>query len=356
MTQLKAEGIKKVESLVFEAFLKLKFRKILKTSTDTTISYGWFCAFNRFGSPCYWFKLQEHEDDWNLADDKFCALLEGQKIGQYNSDAMTLHKIKFDPQTNKFTINHLRNKTWLPDQDIEPYLRKLSKKRDERNIVEYDNTAEKHELDRYHLATEELLSPNLRPELSTISIQRRLINCIISPILGCQPADLDALVLSPNGKLSYLEFKRKYPAPGDQYFGLDEAPHATLLRTFNSFNIGMLHLILATPYRDKDSSPIKTLKESNKDPKKASKWVWLCAVLNSQNFSIPTMKTTGKNSGFLKTKRKQHIIPWELFHLLHDNLKLGGAGEKALLSFLEHGMPSVVTPVRYKDLNERVIS
>lgn len=353
--QLKAEGIKKVESLVFETYLKLKLKEIIKSSNDTVVSHGWFCAFNMYGSPCYWFKLQENEDDWNSADEKFCLLLDGQKIGKFNSDPILLHRIYFDHNSNNFTISLFFKKVWRPAVDIEPYLNKLPKKKNNRGIVEYDDSDTANRTERYEIARDQLITPTLQPELSFISIQRRLINCIMAPILARQPADLDALILAPDGKLSYFEFKRKYPAQTHQYFGLDEAPHATLLRMLNSFNIGMLHLILATPYRNKEKSPVSMLHESIKDPTKASKWLWLCAELNTKNFSTPTMQTSGRDSGHHSKNRKQHIIPWTLFHLLHDNLKLGKTGEQALLNFLQHGMPSPVTPVCFQDLEDRVV-
>ncbi|WP_284358294.1 hypothetical protein, partial [Pseudomonas syringae] len=139
------------------------------------------------------------------------------------------------------------------------------------------NTEEDHfNDDRFKKAIKWMKKDFFGKHIKNISIQRRLINCFLVPALGSQIVDLDAVILTPNGKVSCLEFKRKYPAIRMKVFGLDSHPHIKLINHLGNYSIGISHIILVPPDWDKNTSPLDMLKDTTGK----ELWHWLAVDLN----------------------------------------------------------------------------
>jgi hypothetical protein len=192
--------------------------------------------------------------------------------------------------------------------------------------------------------------PLLLSWLPALSIQRRLINCMLSPALGRDPTDIDMMVLSPAGQLRCVEFKRKYPASGSQSFGLDLHPHVNTVRMMDSIGIAPLHILLVAPRWQKNESPLYWLDNHSLN----TGWTWLAAGLGGEDaFSGPPLRTHGWDSGQRNASRQQFSISWSKIRRLHEGLNLGDEGSRKMLEFLTAGDLPAAPPVTFQYLSDR---
>jgi hypothetical protein len=341
--QLSAEGIKRVESFIFEISLKYHLQKT-ESKPDLHLSFGWSIGFNKQKTAAYWFRFQENENDWNEADQALTLRIndDAKRI----SPDISIHRITFNSDSNSFLSQTYINDHWSISDPIEKMLNKLPAKGPSRSIRDTDE--EFFDEKRYRIASYWMRKNEFSEEIKKTSLHRRLINCIIVPALGRQIVDLDAVILTQNNSLQCLEFKRKYPSKNKKTFGLDTHPHIELIKTLSLFSIGMRHLILVSPNWDKDYSPL-TMLEDNGSHKH---WRWLAANLDSSSIGATQMKTDGKDSGHSGETRTQYNIKWEYLHVLHEGLRLGTEGKEKLLEFLASGNLSTLPTATFASLQQ----
>jgi len=161
---------------------------------------------------------------------------------------------------------------------------------------------------------------------------------------------MDAFVLTKNGSLNYIEFKRKYPsASGD--FGIDEG-HIKIMRSLEAVGIGYLHLILVGPYWNKNSFPLDWLEDRSLD----HRWAWVAGRLDSEAFAnAKTLQTYGGDSGQRAMTRRQPVIPWNRLKLLSHGLKLDKPANKLLAHFVENGTTEEFGKVDFKKLKQLTV-
>jgi len=338
--QLSSEGIKRIESFIFEASLKQNLRQIAPPS-KAIFSFGWSVGFNKDETPAYWFRFQESDDDWNEADQALAL-----KISAFSPSDVSIHRITFNNSLNQYFSQSLTKSQWSAPTPVLQMLHSLPLKLPQNSIK---NTGEDFfNEDRYEIAKKWMRKKKFENEIKNISIHRRLINCVIVPTLGRQIVDLDAVVLSSENNLCCLEFKRKYPSEKIKVFGIDEYPHIKIINFLSNLSISMRHLILVSPNWNKDTSPLSMLE----DIVNHSRWRWLAATLDPSSIGQTKMKTFGTNSGHSGQPRTQYNIKWPSLYVLQEELRLGNTGIKKLLEFVEKGDTSALPPATFKLLND----
>ncbi len=343
--QLSAEGIKRIESFIFEAFLKQRLR-LSKTNDNLSFSFGWSLGFNKYRAISYWFRFQESHDDWNNADQ---ALVDKISKDTYSNPLVppTILRIEFIESENTFYSQTYKKGNWDAPVPLIKTLKTLPFKAEYGTIR---NTEEKHFSDaRFKIAMTWMEKKFFECELKNLSIHRRLINCFLVPALGRQIVDLDAIILTPDNSIDCLEFKRKYPAMGTKSFGLDAHPHIKLIKHLDQYSINLRHIILVSPDWNKDTSPLEMLE----DEKVKAQWHWLVANLTPDAIGTITMNTNGKDSGHSGEKRTQHNIKWSTIHILQKGIKFTLTGKTKLFDFLESGKTSGLPEASYEYLNSQ---
>ncbi len=232
--QFSAEGIKRVESFLFESFLRTRLQNC-DSVKGLKLSFGWMIGFNKYGEISYWFRLQENENDWNEVDQTLVNTITDESF-KTCTPIPSIHRISYLSSSNSYHAQTFKDKNWSYSSPLQKTLSGLLLKRRSGSIR---NTEEDHfNNDRFKKASTWMKKDFFGKHIKNISIQRRLVNCFLVPALGSQIVDLDAVILTPNGKVSCLEFKRKYPAIRMKVFGLDSHPHIKLIKHLDNYSIG----------------------------------------------------------------------------------------------------------------------
>ncbi|QVX16566.1 hypothetical protein DB356_18625 [Pseudomonas congelans] len=343
--QFAAEGIKRVESFLFESFLRARLERS-NNIEGLTFSFGWMLGFNKNGDFSYWFRFQEHETDWNEADQ---ALVENISSVQAedNTYPPSIHRIRFLNNRNFYLAQSLTNERWTAPVTLHQLLNSLSLKK---RPTAVRNTKEEHfEDERFEKSCTWIKKDFFKKHVRNLSIQRRLINCFLVPQLGSQIVDLDAVILAPDKKISCLEFKRKYPSINAKVFGLDIHPHIKLISYLQEKSINTRHIILVPPDWDKNTSPLDMLKDSTGK----NLWHWLAVNLCLQCIGTTKMNTYGVDSGHSGENRIQHNIEWRAIHLINEGIKIHRDSEIKLMRFLAFGETENLPNVDYEYLNNK---
>lgn len=148
------------------------------------------------------------------------------------------------------------------------------------------------------------------------------------------------------------QFKRKYPAPGKNCFGLDKYPHFQSIRTLEALDISFLHVILVAPIWKKKESAVAWLEDTSLE----GRWTWLALNLDGEAFGNEELHTSRGDSGQRSFERDQVSIKWERVRLLHEGLKLGDSGERKIVDFVLHGELRDAPTMNYADLVARQVT
>ena len=326
--QLHAEGRRRVDSLVFEHGLEKRLAEIC-SAHGLALSLGWYLCHDRVSKRRYWIKLGRSAADWNEADIAATERISKRKSGDH------VILVTFDEAQNVFLGSSRLATGWTAWEDIRTLIRSLTG-RNPRAIREMS------------AATPEEIAPAVayiaslgRYSRKVISIRRRFVNGVLSPYFHADPTDLDAFVLAADGKLSCLEFKRKYPARGDKkYFGLDEVPHVATMRLMTSLDIRMLHILLVAPNWTDSESPVRWLYQSDNAPK----WTWVVGWID-ESALVEGVKliTRGGKSGQRIGTRFQRAIDWQKLYELHRGLKMDDVACAHLASMLKWLHPELAS-------------
>ncbi|SKB71745.1 hypothetical protein [Luteibacter sp. 22Crub2.1] len=338
-SQLLAEGRKRVDSFVFEHGFERRLREIT-WSSELTLALGWYVCHDARGCR-YWIRFVEDLAPWCAADDSLCDRISSHANGMEESVICT----SFDVVSNDFSARAYVSGMWGPSSSLSLLLSLLSgqEPREVRNMIRasYDDMEPAlNYLGRY-------MSPE---ERRSLSLKRRLVNGIISTHLGRDPSDLDALVLSPDGQLTCVELKRKYPARGKyKYFGVDERPHVETMHALARLNVRTLHVILVAPRWVDAESPVRWLD----DVALRENWVWLAVWLSPRVFvEGVNLSTRGEKSGQRAFYRTQSAIDWSFIYEVNNGLRINEEGKRALACLLHWGHLSL-EPTTYESLERR---
>ncbi|KWS71414.1 hypothetical protein AL052_20090 [Pseudomonas amygdali pv. eriobotryae] len=343
--QFSAEGIKRVESFLFESFLRTRLQNC-DSVKGLKLSFGWMIGFNKYGEISYWFRFQENENDWNEVDQTLVNTITDESF-KACTPIPSIHRISYLSSSNSYHAQTFKDKNWSYSSPLQKTLSGLLLKRRSGSIR---NTEEDHfNNDRFKKASTWMKKDFFGKHIKNISIQRRLVNCFLVPALGSQIVDLDAVILTPDGKVSCLEFKRKYPAIRMKVFGLDSHPHIKLIKHLDNYSIGIRHIILVPPDWDKNTSPLDMLK----DTMGRELWHWLAVDLNLSCIGTIKMNTYGTDSGQSGEKRTQYNIEWCAVYLINEGIKLNKDGEMRLLNFLASGETKNLSNIDYKYLYDK---
>ncbi|SDY19166.1 hypothetical protein SAMN05518669_11021 [Variovorax sp. YR634] len=343
--QLAVEGRRRIDAFVFELLFRNRMRAIAQEHAGLTLSFGWHIGYDGAGNSAYWFRLIDEEDGWNACDEALLSHLAIQV--QRSGIAIHVFRVMFRPDTNGFVSSERVSGAWRPERELAEALADLTPPgtwRPPRSMDHMDTAMAYTAFDwmsKY---------PLLLSWLPALSIQRRLMNCILSPALGRDPTDIDMMVLSPAGQLRCVEFKRKYPASGSQSFGLDLHPHVNTVRMMDSMGIAPLHILLVAPRWQKNESPLHWLDDRALN----TSWTWLAASLGGEDaFLGPPLKTHGWDSGQRNASRQQFSISWSKIRRLHEGLKLGDEGGRRMVEFLTAGDLPAAPPATFHYLSAR---
>ena len=324
--QLSVEGRKRIDAFVFELFFKLRLTKICADTPGLIPSFGWHIGYNRFGDPTYWFRLLDAPDAWNACDNEIAARLRNLQVGPKQRRVTVVGVIR---EHGKYKLQGAKRAVagWETWQPLELLIAGLDGKGSPRGPRPMSAVSP----EEVGPALSRLLSTKaLRDELPALSAQRVLMNCVLGPLLGRDGTDLDAMILTPDGELRYLEFKRKFPAAGGRCFGIDIWPHHKTILTMAELKVSCLHIILVNPVWEKGKSPIAWLDDRRLDPH----WTWVVANLNGDAFMTTQLHTSGTDSGHRSAERTQKSIRWERTRLLQNELRLDGPARCRLSEFL----------------------
>lgn len=248
--QLLAESKKRTEALVFEELFQSMARRSFK-STPGNVSFGWVGAFY-YGVLQYWFRLETDGEPWNSCDDAFASALRSLKLVVTPADTA---RRPFQVRAKVFKVQCTHKGQFrFGELDASGRMgdfvdQSAFKKRHNIKIESRIQDAKGQDFARQQRAIALLgwLSDN---GTTSVSVRRRMINTVL-PGFGFSPIDLDAVALSPSGKLHYVEFKRKYPARSTM-FGLDAA-HVEVARTMKEIRVDSLHAVLVSPVWTEDA-------------------------------------------------------------------------------------------------------
>jgi hypothetical protein len=343
--QLAAEGKRRIDAFVFEMMFKFRLKTIANNVLGLTVSFGWHLGYNKYRNPLFWFRVMDHDDDWNACDDAMLARLVAFRAEPYKRETVVF-RVRYEPVHNEFIASRYTGSAWKDWEKLETVIARLPLRKGARPVRPMDN------IDPASASTafDWLRKSDLHQELVGLSIQRRFMNCVLGPGLGMDGTDLDAVVLTPSGDVRCVEFKRKYPAMGaNKSFGLDKRPHVATVETMGQMNINTLHIILVGPKWDKVESPVTWLNDSRLDPY----WTWLAADLNGDAFERASLRTVGSDSGHRVGERTQSSIKWEKIRLLNEGLSLSEAGRAQLVELLLHGTMHNAPSMDYVSLFNR---
>lgn len=343
--QLSVEGRKRIDAFVFELAFKLRLTRICAGTPDIVLSFGWHIGYNRYGDPAYWFRLIDVSENWNACDDALAARLAELRVGRMRRPVSVIRVIR---QPGKHALlGALRAgaswEAWAPIEVLIDRLPLKGKSRDPKPMTGVAPDAVAPALGRI------LRTRAFRDELPGLSAQRILMNCVLGPMLGRDGTDLDVMILTPEGKLRYLEFKRKFPAVGSRCFGIDVWPHYNTMLTMADMDVSCLHVILVSPIWLKGVSSVAWLDDSRLD----THWTWVVANLDGEAYADAQLHTSGDDSGHRKANRDQKSIKWERTRLLHEGLKLDGPAAGRLTEFLISGKLWHMSPASYEVLKAR---
>lgn len=337
--QLHAEGRRRVDSLVFEHGFEKRLVKVCH-AYDLSVSLGWYLSHDRVKGVRYWIKLGRSFADWNDADIAMAERLAARSPGDEVILAI------FDGARNIF-LGILRMESgWSNCEDM-------------RSLIKKETGRDPREIRRMDAATPEQIAPAVayiarfgRHSRRAISIRRRFVNGVLSPCFHADPTDLDALVLAEDGNLSCVEFKRKYPARGDEkYFGLDEIPHVATMRIMTSLDIRTLHILLVAPLWSDKESPIDWLYQLDL----ADKWTWVVGWIDEAALVKDVELTTrGGKSGHRFGSRFQRAIDWRRLYELNHGLQLSDVASNSLAMMLSWRCPDL-NEASYKALLSKTI-
>lgn len=345
ITQLRTEGKKRIDAFVFELLFRRRIEFVINELPDFVAAFGWHVGYNKYGQPEYWFRLMENDSDWNACDDALVVSLRSKPV-LGTRILPQVFRVKFSATENDFLADAVDGveRDWRLLKKIVGQFQRKGLTRPPRDMT----GAQGKNIDE---AIEWLSQGERKSALNALSIQRRFVNCVIGPMLGRDVTDIDAIVLSPDGGLVYIEFKRKYPAFNSRSFGLDMTPHISLMNVMSNIRIRFLHMILVPPLWEKEGSPVKWMANAELEPK----WIWLVGYLGKDSISGRKLTTTGADSGQRNAVREQMEIDWKFLKILHGSLKLGDAGKEKLKSLLITGQVSDLPPASFEFLdNSRV--
>jgi len=343
--QLAVEGRRRVDAFVFELLFRNRMRIVVQQHAGLTLSFGWHIGYDEAGNCAYWFRLADEQDEWNACDEALLVRLLMQ--AQRSNFATHVFRVAFRPDVNGFVSSEHVSGAWRPEQELARALADLRAPRRWRSPRSMDNT----DIEMAYAAFE--WTGKYRQFLSwlpALSIQRRLMNCVLSPALGRDPTDIDMIALSPAGQLRCVEFKRKYPAAGSKSFGLDLHPHVNTVHAMSSMSIDPLHILLVAPRWRKEESPLSWLDDRTLD----TNWTWLAANLGGEDaFSGSPLETHGWDSGQRNAIRQQSSISWSRIRRLQEGLKLDDEGCRKMVEFLTAGDLPAVPPATFQYLSAR---
>jgi hypothetical protein len=337
--QLHAEGRRRVDSLVFEHGLEKRLTEVCEAH-GLTLSLGWYLSHDRVTGVRYWIKLGRSHADWNDADFTLAARLSTRSDGDRVMLAI------FDDVQNVFLATSRSASGWSEWEDI-------------RSLIAAATGCGPREVRKMDAATPAQIAPAVayiaslgRHSRRAMSIRRRFVNGILSPYFHSDPTDIDALVLADGGRLTCVEFKRKYPARGDEkYFGLDEIPHVATMRLMTSLDIRMLHILLVAPHWNDRQSPVVWLRQT----KNVSRWTWVAGSLD-ESALVKGVKlvTRGAKSGQRIGTRFQKAIDWQRLYELHRGLQMDDVACGHLAQMLRWTQPEL-SITSYQDLLARSV-
>ena len=191
-------------------------------------------------------------------------------------------------------------------------LRDLLRRRDPLRSAPYYPSRDAERRSHALAAVRDLLTPL---ELEGLALSRLLANCYLFRWFGRQPMDIDACFFL-DGKLGFVEFKRKYPARSLQ-FGMDELPHVALVEWLGSGGLPLHHIVLCDPAWEASLSPTHLL-----DPEAgtAQHALWLGARIRPSDFGAGAMHTSGADSGMRGGERTQRPLALGKFQIVGEGL------------------------------------
>ena len=281
---LRGEGIKRLESFVFELLMQ---RALEHYCGHMPIAYGWYVLPLDGIEAALWIRM-ETESPLGRCDDVLLGLLRDR--------GSSILKVRLSPHGVGFTGSWYVEGAWEKEQDLDVLLRDRF---GARGAVSQPKPAS---ADRAEEVFDALLPRMREAERRTLALSRLLINCFIAPYTRSQPMDLDAVVLNDEGRLKFVEFKRKYPA-GNMTFGVDVQPHAALIRWLHISGHRLSNVVLADPCWNKDISPLHLLEGPAKQYVR-----WVGAHLDPTCFEKKKLATTGADSGMFHFDRSQEAV------------------------------------------------
>jgi hypothetical protein len=301
LTQLRAEGHKRIESFLFEQIFS---RHVINCCGVTNVSLGWSFQRNVENVPTYWFKLNLPESEWNVCDERVAQFLLG--LG------CEVVIVEYSYEERRFYGNQYLNGSHGNLRPLDVVLSELTARRIRGDIREARVNAS------FQQKAIDAIALNFSDtELYHLSLSRLLIGCYLAPWFSKQPMDLDVCCLV-NGHLRMIEFKRKYPARSG-LFGIDTDPHGYLVDWLEQVGESLLHVILVDPLWNHTISPTHLLENHSVT---ASEAMWIGAWLTSRSFTDSYFETHGADSGMFHGDRTQRQIRSNAFHLIERGLQL----------------------------------
>jgi hypothetical protein len=326
--QLLAEGRKRLDAFVFEHGFEKRLREIANAN-DVSLALGWHIGYDG-GKRTYWIRLVEAGNDWTLADDQLVARLSVRR----DAGSIVIIRASFDEEANGFLAQRFLTEGWEASREARSLFSEVTGRT--AGPVREMSATRGTDVGPALAYLFRFLSAE---ERKTLSVRRRFINGLLSPHLGRDPADLDALALSREGRLTCIEMKRKYPATRkNKFFGVDEKPHIHTMRMLASMDIRMLHIILVAPRWNDSESPVGWLSDSSRH----DDWTWLTAWLSEDVFvDGVNMATRGDKSGQRAFNRIQRAIDWKHVRVLNQGIRLTEQGRRDLAALLEWKNPEL---------------
>lgn len=320
--QILQEGDKRVEAFVFEGLFKEQVLKSVKDEFHQRITFDWYMATNRWDHTKSFFKLILSESDWNDCDDVFAGKI-------LNADyRASVYLVTLE--NNEFVCINRRDGKKIRLVDILPIKQcratELNREQDRRRIRSFDRMT---------------TSKRLKIDWRALSIHRRLINCYLEPGFKRAVSDLDMLVLNDRNEVKYIEFKRKYPSRGKEYFGLDEFPHVKNIQWLYKIGVSTGHILLVNPSWNPTCIMVDDATSALD-----SRWIWLCCDIDpTQPLSSEKMVAHGDKSGKNRStkKRFQYKISWAGMSVLSRSLSLNTTSRSNLFDYILYGKRPVKT-------------
>jgi len=326
--QLLAEGRKRLDAFVFEHGFEKRLREIANAN-DVSLAIGWHIGYGR-GERTYWIRLVEAGNGWTLADDQLMTRLSARR----NAGSVVIIRAVFDEDSNAFLAQRYLSEGWEESREARSLFSEVTGRT--AGPVREMSATRGTDVGPALAYLFRFLSAE---ERKALSVRRRFVNGLLSPHLGRDPADLDALALSREGRLTCIEMKRKYPATRvNKFFGVDEKPHIHTMRMLASMDIRMLHIILVAPRWNDSESPVGWLSDRSLH----NEWTWLAAWLSEDVFvNGVNMATRGDKSGQRAFNRIQRAIDWKHVRVLNQGVRLAQKGRRDLASLLEWEDPGL---------------